>query len=318
MVFFNSITRLDQVCGGDSLYCKWDEFCSGFVLLTFLAPGIGSIWSLQQRTSMQLPRIHNRCIKPRLVCCTLFKIFISNNAIAFQSSNVSNINSLDFFNVGWHFLLSDSEFILTNGPNLTTAVASNQWPNIWVQADAFAKVFYSAILADLGQGNGSNILSNPALLQNYTNFNNITNNATGVETPWLQAGPARSSYDDLASSLGPLGITPSTIYAQYFCQIPEIKAGGTLFVTILVADLVFVQALWQILKWTTSAWLERHDEQMNYCPGCLETDAKEGISDVVAARLLDENGEARWPRYKTMRHSEEEVEPFAPLPVARI
>ncbi|MCJ1389202.1 hypothetical protein MMC18_002057 [Xylographa bjoerkii] len=238
--------------------------------------------------------------------------------LTFQSTNVSNINRLDFFDVGWHFLLSDGSFILTNGPNFTTAVASNTWPNIWVQADAFAKVFYSAILADLGQVNGSNILSNPALLQNYTDFKNITNNATDVETPWLQAGPARSSYDDLASSLGPLAITPSTIYAQYFCQIPEIKAGGTLFVTILVADLVFLQALWHILKWTTTSWLERHDKQAYYCPGCLETDTKEEIGDMVAARLLDENGEAGWPRYKAMGHSEEEIDPSAPSPVGPI
>ena len=259
--------------------------------------------------------LQTRCLKPHLVCCTLVQVFVSNNDIVFQSTNVSNIDSLDFFDVGWHFLLSSGEFIITSGPPFPTEVALKAWPNVWVQADAFAKVFYSAILADLGQVSGSNILSDPALLQNYTNFGNITNNATQVETPWLQAGPARSSYTDLASSLGPLAITPSTIYAQYFCQVPEVKARGTLFVTILVADLVFVQALWQILKWTTTAWLERHDKQANYCPGCLETDKNKKIKDLVAMRLLDKTGKTQWRQYKELRDSEEEVDPFTPSPL---
>ena len=63
------------------------------------------------------------------------------------------------------------------------------------------------------------------------------------------------------------------------------------------------------------AWLERHDKQANYCPGCLEIDTKEGISDTVTARLLDKNGEVRSLRYKAMRHSEEEVNLSAPSPV---
>ncbi|MCJ1295250.1 hypothetical protein MMC34_006812 [Xylographa carneopallida] len=232
---------------------------------------------------------------------------LSQATLTFQSTNISDLNSLDFFHVGWHFLLSDGTFILTNSYNLSTAAASSTWPNIWTPAAAFAKVFYSVILADLGEAHGGNILDDPALLQSYTDFHNLTNNASAVETPWLQAGPARASYDELAPSLGPLAITPSTIYAQYFCQVPVVKAGGTLFVTILVADLVFVQALWHILHWATTAWLERHDKQANYCPGCLETDMKEASGDMVAARLLDKNGDARWPREKAVRYSEEEL-----------
>ena len=156
------------------------------------------------------------------------------------------------------------------GSTLSEYVKNEAYPYIWVQADTFAKSFYSAVLADLGQNSTETFVSNSDLLQQYTNFKDL-GNTTEVETPWLKAGPARKSYNDLKDSVGPLSITPSTIYAQYFCQIPELKSGGSLFIAVLVADLVFLQALWKILTWCTTMWLENTNEKANYCEGCLSS-----------------------------------------------
>ena len=221
--------------------------------------------------SIQLPQ--NAC---RLNCSDLL-----------HSDNVSDMASLDFFGgPGYHFV---TDILDPNGdlqgqpaccinpsgnPHSIGGLAQNDIdPNIWIEVDSFAKSFYASIMADLGQVSTDNILANGALLESFTsNITNMTNNGTSVETFWLKAGPARQSYNEIKDITGPLQINPSVIYAQYFCQVPVLKSGGSLFLAILVADLVFLQALWKILNWITLAWLEYSDPCANVCGGCSKPD----------------------------------------------
>ena len=196
--------------------------------------------------------------------------------------------SLDFFSdPGYHFMTNGLDSngdvhgqpyccINPAGHNFSGAIGSlaqhDMEPNIWIEADSFAKSFYSSIMADLGQISTENILANDSLLEFFTAFiKNMTNSDT-VETPWLKAGPARQSYDEIKNVTGPLQIKNSVIYAQYFCEVPVLKSGGSLFIAILIADLVFLQALWKILNWATVAWLEHSDPYANLCEGCSKLD----------------------------------------------
>lgn len=125
-------------------------------------------------------------------------------------------------------------------------------------------------MADLGQASNDSILQNGTLLQHFTSNITSLKSADGVETLWLQAGPARQSCDEMKSTTGLLNVTGSSnvssvIYAQYFCQDPHLKPRGSLFIAILVADLVFLQTLWKILNWATISWLERSDPHANFC-----------------------------------------------------
>lgn len=140
------------------------------------------------------------------------------------------------------------------------------WPFIYPQADQYAKVFYSAILADLGSSSLDNILVNASLLQEYSH-----DFSTDIYD-W--DGPAFQSYNELKDVTGPLKITPSTIYAEYLCQVPQRKPMGPLLVAIFVADLVFLQALWNILTWITTAWTERNYSEAKFCEGCLAAMAR--------------------------------------------
>ena len=63
-------------------------------------------------------------------------------------------------------------------------------------------------------------------------------------------------------------VTPSTIAAQYLCQVPQLKSATSLIISILVADLVFLQALWKIFNLAVSFWLERKQPEAKYCLGC--------------------------------------------------
>lgn len=145
------------------------------------------------------------------------------------------------------------------------------WPQIFPQADLYAKIFYSCILADLGNADLENILTDPGLLQNYTR--DFTHpNGSNIFPQWDYLGPAFTSYNnnqDSDSRSGPLGIQPSTIYAEYFYQEAKPKPAGSLIVAIIIADLVLLQTLWKLLNWSTTLWVEHSDSQAAYCKGCL-------------------------------------------------
>ncbi len=134
--------------------------------------------------------------------------------------------------------------------------SSNAAPNIWLASDSLAKSFYSTILTDLGQTSTvPNILLNATTLQYFTqNFTSMQN-----YTPNAQPGPARDSYEALKDQTGPLNTSTAVISTKYLCQVPRRKSTGTLFVSILVADLVFMQALWKIFNLCTVSWLAHKD-----------------------------------------------------------
>ena len=154
------------------------------------------------------------------------------------------------------------------GTDNTAANYLGAWPQIFPQADQYSKIFYSSILADLGNPAPDNILTDTVLLQNWTSDFKAPSKSVHDFT-WDYMGPAFSSYNSDPDPRGPLNVTLSTIYAEYFCQVPQRKPAGSLIVAIFIADLVFLQALWKILNWATTAWVEQSDSQCNYCEGCL-------------------------------------------------
>jgi hypothetical protein len=133
-------------------------------------------------------------------------------------------------------------------------------PNIWIELDSFAKSFYASILADLGQISESNMLLNTDALEYFTS--NLTSKIDGqngwVDEFWRSAEPANQSYSKLRAQniIGDLGINNTVISSQYLCQLPKLKSNGSLFIAVLVADLVMLQALWVVVDWTMATWLD--------------------------------------------------------------
>lgn len=151
--------------------------------------------------------------------------------------------------------------------------------SIGFQLDHFAKIFYSTILSDLGQAKGPNILSDRGLMQEYAVAGYSNSPLTGFDT----STPAEQAFNQLMTSTGNLTITPSTFYSQYICQVPHRRNMGSVIIVVLVADLVFLQALFKLLTYTTTWWLKRTDKIANFCEGCqrqlAQTQAQpEGVS----------------------------------------
>lgn len=150
--------------------------------------------------------------------------------------------------------------------------------DMWSSVDSFAKSLYSTVLADLGQRSSyPNILTDARLLEHFTS------NFSQMYEDYTIAGPAKAAFSTL-NSTGSLGINPSVLAATYLCEVPRQKPMGTLIVSILVADLVFLQALWILLKLVVEAYLTRKDKQANLCEGCLGQKELLDGSEVVSLR----------------------------------
>jgi hypothetical protein len=142
--------------------------------------------------------------------------------------------------------------------------------------DIFAKVFYSTVLTDLGEGaQGNGLVS-----------------ANGLD--YLRHHPDVNAFNpEFPVPAGDLGVQPTTIFGQYICSVPKQKDAGTLFVSILIADLVFLQTAWMIFNYLVQWYLEVRDPTMNHCVACLHavqdsesTSGKGGYQMVAASTKL--------------------------------
>ena len=153
--------------------------------------------------------------------------------------------------------------VTTNSTSVSTLASTDFSPNVWIAADSLAKSFYSTIMTDLGQSDTqSNIILNATALQYFTSNFSDMQEATINAIP----GPANDSYELLKDQTGPLNTSTSTITEKYLCQIPQRKSTGTLILSILVADLVFLQACWKLLDLCTSSWLTHKNPEGMFPP----------------------------------------------------
>lgn len=78
----------------------------------------------------------------------------------------------------------------------------------------------------------------------------------------------RESYNKFQPMMGPLGCNNATIVSQYLCSVPQQKNGGAMLFSILLADLLFLQAAWKILTWIADGMVSRGNTEAMYCQGC--------------------------------------------------
>jgi hypothetical protein len=145
-------------------------------------------------------------------------------------------------------------------------------PSIWYPVDALGKAMWFGVLADLGRDDDDmpNMLARPELLAqlsaNLTHYNQTLRNAFrwAIE----EAQPFDHTFDPTHDDSVRLGVNASVLTADYVCQIPQLKPPGTLFVSVLVADLVFLQAIWKIFTLIVSGWFIKSTEEAESCATC--------------------------------------------------
>ncbi|KAI0396627.1 hypothetical protein F5Y17DRAFT_418971 [Xylariaceae sp. FL0594] len=214
------------------------------------------------------------------------EIILARNASDSVKGTKEEVMSNSFFHVECYtengFCANHSIPILLSSGGPYTA----PYPDIWNRVDTLGKTMWFTTMTDLGLNdtlNGiPNMLAYGDLLQNLTS--NFTNEAQAYERGLKQdqehyginlsvyaANQERESYN--ASSgppQPPLGAAPSYLSTNYICQVPRKKSSGTLFFSVLIADLVLLQALWTAFKFVVDTIAERRHPSMAYCAGCLQ------------------------------------------------
>ncbi|KAK0266384.1 hypothetical protein LTS09_000336 [Friedmanniomyces endolithicus] len=186
-----------------------------------------------------------------------------------DDSQTTNMTDPSFFECDFRFVVDKGQgaydFLMptTYGEyrqytSLSNLIASEAYPNIWLEADVLAKAAYSTVSAP------TNILTDPGLLSYFTANFSETRHSIANAYP----GPADQRYGTMNS--GPLGTTPSVMSAKYLCQMPQRKPAGILFWSIAVADLVFLQALWFLFRFVVDTMFLRRHPERNYCESCME------------------------------------------------
>jgi hypothetical protein len=200
------------------------------------------------------------------------------------NNTARDIKSLQFFNVDYRFVvdLGYGNFeVLSPGDNPTVSKLdqSRVYPNVWIIADSLAKSAYSTVLTDLGQ-----IAAEPNFLTNDDDLEYFSRSFSTIQRHKANADPGPEAdvhYDPAKSGAGPLGTTPSVLSMGYICQVPRLKSTGNLIVSILVADLVLLQAVWRLFKLVTDTFLFKYRPESNQCAAGganVEPDKVEGVT----------------------------------------
>ncbi|KAF5511653.1 hypothetical protein CGCS363_v003367 [Colletotrichum siamense] len=101
--------------------------------------------------------------------------------------------------------------------------------------------------------------------------------------------PLNETYAKFRSRTGPLLCKDATIMAEYLCSVPQQKSPGVMFLAILLADLVFLQAAWKLFQLAAGSAATRGNADAMVCRGCLTT--RLGDTSIEMVPLRSEAGE---------------------------
>jgi len=103
----------------------------------------------------------------------------------------------------------------------------------------------------------------------------------------MDQGLALESFDPSRVPQPLLGASPGFLSTNYICQVPRTKSAGMLFVSILVADLVLLQAVWLLFRFVVDTISQQKYPPMRYCAGCSEdTELMERRNSSSTAALI--------------------------------
>ncbi|OTA53824.1 hypothetical protein K449DRAFT_389581 [Hypoxylon sp. EC38] len=157
-------------------------------------------------------------------------------------------------------------------------------PGIWLSVSVLAKAMWFAILGDLGRDDDSmpNMLARPNLLENLSSNLTQANKTLRSEFRFAvdHSDISKQSFDPSQSSNDQLRVNQSILAADYLCQVPRLKSPGNLILSVLVADLVILQAIWKVFTLAVDRFYIKDSEEARYCIACTPHTVGEGTPGV--------------------------------------
>ncbi|KAI1377807.1 hypothetical protein F4677DRAFT_413623 [Hypoxylon crocopeplum] len=144
-------------------------------------------------------------------------------------------------------------------------------PSIGRWVNDLGKAMWSTILADLGRNDDAlpNMLARPDLLQIASADLTTANQTLRPQFRWgIHELIYKQSFDPSQSQGVQLQVNQSVLVGDYLCQVPQLKSPGTLFVSVLVADLAILQAIWMIFTLLVDRFFVKDSEEASSCATC--------------------------------------------------
>ncbi|KAK7223326.1 hypothetical protein V2G26_011329 [Clonostachys chloroleuca] len=166
--------------------------------------------------------------------------------------------------------------------NITTfaALGGDDVPDLdfWESANNFSKATYFTVLADLGRDDASmpNILSRPALLKAITQSLAFTRKNMSEAFSWGLHDTGAKSFDPSEFPSVDLTIEPAVLSTTYLCKVRVLKNPANLIMAVLVADIVFVSALWRLYKWAVDTFWVGEAATLPQCACYKPEEVKDG------------------------------------------
>lgn len=187
-----------------------------------------------------------------------------------RNEEVTDVTSLHFFDIDYRLIIENEDFSYNfvypgdygESRNVADLDKQQAYPNIWIPADSLAKSTYYTVLTDLGQKSVvPNILNDQNLLEHFTaNFSLVQEQYSFSNA---RPGPADAPFDPENDTINNTAsqIPSSVISASYLCQVPKMKSAGNLLMSILIADLVFLQALWTVFVLIVDSFMLKNEKR---------------------------------------------------------
>lgn len=252
--------------------------------------------------------ITHQTVQANATNSTLQQFNLSSGVIYFYGPGIddgpgagADIKTLSHFPSGEYAFFNNDlssysgEFDAESNHSLETLITDGLWPNIWAPADRLAKAMSSTVLADFGQAPDMAIINDtvvhfdrsmiatPDRLRYWTE--NLTRiwDACPVKNKNLLL--SRELYNQQSQVIleypfqmaqyngtdtHPFNFTNSRISAIYTCQVPRLKSGFNIFISILVADIVLLRVAWTLYNFIVGYILKHRSPDANFCHGCAE------------------------------------------------
>jgi hypothetical protein len=168
---------------------------------------------------------------------------------------------------------------------LDTVIADASWPDVLAPVNRLAKAMFSAVNADLNQyfvwdggqtfqSFSTSMITTSENLDYWTaNLTDIWNASTLSDKDSLLVDPndakaqlRMAQYNGTST----VAFAPTIISTTYICQVPQLKSGFNIFISILVADLVLLRVAWTLYNFVVCYFLKDRHTDSNICLGCLE------------------------------------------------
>lgn len=149
---------------------------------------------------------------------------------------------------------------------------------IWNSVGQLAKVMWFTVLADLGRDDDAmpNMLARPELLASLSANLTQVNQTLRPSFRWGVNGlPFLETFDPTRHPDVYLGVNQTQLSSEYLCQVPKLKSPGTLVVSVLVADLVILQAIWKLFTLAVASLCIKNPEEARCCSKCASVEVDE-------------------------------------------